>query len=112
MKYLIFIILILLTACGKDGAQGVQGEAGPRGQSGTNGTNVTMIKFCPQFPDTYGSSYPEYGMCVDNNLYAVYFNNAGKISWLTLLTSGNYTTTTSFGNCNFKVKPNCIVETL
>lgn len=94
-------MLIVFTACGKDGAQGTPGI---QGVAGLNGTTVSTVKFCPGVPDTYASSFPEYGLCLDNKVYAVYWN--GSTSFLAYLTPGKYVTTSTGANCNFEVVAN------
>jgi hypothetical protein len=86
---------------GAVGAQGIQGTAGVAG--------VTSIKFCPNLTDSYGTQYSEYGLCVDNKIYAVYWSN--NQAFMTRLSNGNYTTTTPFGNCTFTVQ-DCTVTQL
>lgn len=114
MRYLLLASLIMLTACGKDGTNGINGQAGTPGVNGKDGLNgtdgeggqdatpVTMIKFCPNEREVYPSNFPEYGMCIDNNLYAVYWN--GNAAFLAKLLPGRYTTTAIGGNCTFTVK--------
>lgn len=105
VKYLI-ILCLLLTACGKDGRQGTNGSNGVNGQ---NATPINMIKFCPNINEVYPNTFPEYGMCIDNNLYAVYWN--GNTAFLAKLVAGTYTTTAIGGNCTFTVTNNsCVIH--
>jgi hypothetical protein len=106
MKYLI-IFAMILTACGKDGRSGINGNNGMNGINGVDGkdaTPVSMIKFCPSLNEVYPTNFPEYGMCVNNNLYAVYWN--GNTAFLSKLLPGTYTTTAIGGNCTFTVQSN------
>jgi hypothetical protein len=73
------------------------------GLNGQDATPVKMVKFCPNAPDTYPSSFPEYGICLGNKIYAVYWNNTAFLSYLT---PGNYVTTSVNVNCSFKVLAN------
>jgi hypothetical protein len=85
---------------------GVNGQNGNNGNNGIDGTVITSIKFCPNIPDTYPSSFPEYGVCMNNQLYAVYWN--GSQAFLALLTPGNYSSTSPQG-CSFHVVSGCSI---
>ena len=122
MKLLIIVyaLLILVLCMGCRGPQGVQGgqgqvgipgqtivgPAGPVGAPGLNGTNgqdgtiVTPIQFCPGSVPTYPSTFPEYGFCIDNQLYAVYSANGG---FLALIPDGDYQSNAVGSSCSFHV---------
>jgi len=114
-------------AVGATGVQGVQGIQGLQGADGTNGTNghdgnngedgedghdgnnehdgnsVTTIKFCQD--DT--SAFPEYGIVIGSNIYAVYWGSAPyspntSEAFLALIKPGNYMSTGGNG-CHFTV---------
>ena len=111
----LWICIVLLTACGKppvDGTNGSNGSNGAQGIQGTPGQNAipdTAVKFCPSIPDVYPNSFPEYGVCISNNIYAVYWS--GSTAFLTKLTPGVYSTTSNEVNCNFTVVSNsCIIH--
>lgn len=95
---------------GVQGLQGLQGEAGSNGTNGTNGVNgssgsiVTPVKFC----NDDSSTFPEYGLYVDNVLFAVYWGNTPgsngnqKQAFLTKLIPGSYQSTGG-NNCQFTI---------
>lgn len=96
-------------ATGPTGPQGPAGNDGQDGQNGHDGTSVIAVKFCPSVSDTYPSSFPEYGFCIDSKIYAVYWS--GSTAFMSYLTPGNYVTTSTGANCNFTVTANsCVVS--
>lgn len=117
MKNYIIILVLTLSSCGHDlntpaiGTPQVQlipgptGSPGPSGLPGTNGTVITPIQFCPNFPP---SSFPEFGLCLDNNLYAVYWD--GTNTWLTEIPPGTYNSTATNAACSFQVLENCQIQ--
>jgi len=84
--------------------------------NGTNGTNgkpganasLTMVQFCPSYTTTYPSDFPEFGICVNNALYAVYWD--GRNSWLSELVPGVYASTSTSAPCTFSVNANCLIS--
>lgn len=71
-------------------------------KNGTNGidaTPVTPVKFCSGATASYGS-FPEYGLLINGKVYAIY---ATSRYWLSVLSPGNYQTTTTGLNCSFRV---------
>jgi hypothetical protein len=76
------------------------------GQNGQPGTQVTMIRFCPNVTPSYPSTFPEYGFCIDNNMYGVYSTNGG---FLSLLPPGLYISNAVGSSCNFTIAANCQV---
>ena len=96
---------------GPQGPQGVPGQIGPQGPTGlpgtpgANGTIVRTVQFCPGTP-SYPSTFPEVGICLDNNLYAVHSTNGG---FLTLITPGRYSSNAVGSRCSFTVFSNCTV---
>lgn len=85
-------------ATGSIGLPGVNGTNGSNGQNGTNGTVITPIRFCPGPAPTYPSIFPEYGIKIGTNIYAVYsIPNA----FLTLVIPGHYSSTGIGSNCSF-----------
>jgi hypothetical protein len=83
-----------------NGTQGSQGLAGLNGLNGSNGSTVTPIKFCTND----NSSYPEYGLLIGNDVYAVYWGSTPSSSasqaFLSKLTPGSYMSTGG-NNCAF-----------
>lgn len=65
------------------------------------------IKLC-EGETSYPSSFPEYGLCIDNVLYGVFWMNGS--AWLGEIAEGRYRSTSSSVKCNFTVKPNCVIE--
>jgi len=98
-------------ASGTNGSNGVNGTNGTNGVNGTNGSNgtnavpTTTVQFCPGYTQT---SYPEYGICINSNIYAVYWD--GHNSWLALISPGYYASTSTNAACNFTVDTNCSVH--
>lgn len=90
---------------GQDGQNGINGVNGTNGQ---DGTQVTPIKFCTESA-SYPARFPEYGLCLNDSLYAVYSANGG---FLALLPEGNYSSNAIGSACSFKVKAHCQIERL
>lgn len=88
---------------GEQGLAGIQGVPGIAGSAGAAGTVVTPVKFCA----SDNSTYPEYGLMVGEELFAVYWGptpaspNASQ-AFLTKLIAGNYMSTGG-NNCLFSV---------
>lgn len=116
MKYLVLGTLSILAAfclqsCGRGtvlrGEKGDPGEIGPVGPQGPAGTPVSSIeqvRLC--YDDT--SSYPEYALKIDSQLYAVYWgttptSNGQKQAFLALIIPGTYQSTGGNG-CQFRVE--------
>ena len=94
---------------GIDGQQGIQGQTGntgPQGPSGLNGTTITSIQFCPGI-NTYPSTFPEVGFCINNQIYAVYSANDG---FLSLMQPGAYSSNGINSSCNFTILSNCVIQ--
>lgn len=85
-----------------DGRDGIDGRDGRDGQDGQIGE---AVKLCNS--GTAGN-YPEYGLCIQNELYAVMWQ--GGTAWLAKITPGTYQTTAQGGTCSFVVSPNCKVQ--
>jgi hypothetical protein len=89
-----------------NGSQGPQGPQGPQGSQGATGNaNIATVQFCQNY--TSNSSYPEYGFCINGNLYATFWD--GKNAWTALITPGYYMSTATNASCNFTVGPNCLI---
>lgn len=82
------------------------GLVGATGAAGLNGTIITPVKFCSQSP-SYPTTFPEYGLCINNNLYAVYSANDG---FLTLIPPGVYSSNAIGSACSFTVLANCKIQ--
>ena len=77
------------------------------GSNGAAGTLVSTVEFCPSLGATvYPSSFPEYGICIEGNIYAVYWN--GSNAFMAEVVPGEYASTSPQG-CNFSVAANCSV---
>ena len=91
---------------GIQGIPGIAGSDGTNGQDGANGTNgtlVTPVKFCA----TDNSTFPEYGLLIGGELFAVYWGTTPASphkaqAFLTKLVAGNYMSTGG-NNCLFSV---------
>lgn len=86
-----------------NGAQGNAGPSGAPGSPGLNATPVTLIQLCPGTP-VYPSTFIEYAICIDSQLYGVYSQNGG---FLSLLLPGSYTSDGINSTCNLTILPNC-----
>jgi hypothetical protein len=94
---------------GEQGLQGVQGIPGLNGangvdgQDGSDGTQVLPVKFCPND----NSTFPEYGLMVGSELFAVYWGTTPASpstaqAFLTKLVPGQYRSTGG-NNCLFRI---------
>lgn len=81
---------------------GLTGPIGLTGPAGSPGTVVTPIQFCPGTP-SYPSTFPEYGLVIGSNIYAVYSTNGG---FLALLPPGEYVSNAVGSSCDFIVNYN------
>lgn len=91
---------------GDKGDQGNQGVQGPVGPGATPlppaPEQTTLVKLCADD----SSTFPEYGLCIDEELYAVYWS--GSYAFLAKIIVGNYMSTNGTG-CHFTVSANCEV---
>jgi len=124
------ILLTMLTACGDAyvpivGPQGPQGSQGPAGEkgdagadgqdgqdgqqgpAGADGTVITVVQFCPNHTPNYPSTFPEFGLCIEGQLYAVYSTNGG---FLALIPPGTYSSNAVGSACTFTVSAGCVVQ--
>lgn len=97
-------------ATGSAGLQGVSGLDGTNGTNGQDGASVTTVKFCND--DT--SAFPEYGIVIGSNIYAVYWGTAPyspntSEAFLALIKPGSYVSTGGNG-CHFTVNANGTVS--
>src|SRR5690606_10685611 len=76
------------------------GETGPQGPMGDAGLDADLrpVLLCPGDK----AEYPEFGLKIAGKLYAVYYDAERSLSFLALLTPGNYVTTNG-SNCEFQV---------
>lgn len=79
---------------------------GQNGINGTNGTSIKTVQFCLNSTN-YPTTFAEVGICIDNNIYAVYSTNGG---FLTYIPPGNYSSDGINSSCNFTVKTNCEIN--
>ncbi len=79
-------------------ANGNNGTQGPQGPQGLPGTSTQLVQLCPG--DT--AVYPEQGIKVGSNLYAVYWSPSVGAFLAFLLPNTTYVTTNGSG-CLFKV---------
>jgi hypothetical protein len=108
MKFYLTIFALILLGCSPGDYATLQGPPGPQGPIGNPGSSVTMVQFCSNYSTTYPSTFPEYGFCVSNNLYATYWN--GTDAWTAEIVPGYYDSTSTSAPCSFTVLPNCVVE--
>jgi len=92
-----------------NGATGPQGETGPQGLQGIQGlSGVSAVQFCPNYAASYPNVFPEFGLCVNNAIYAVYWDN--KNAWLAEVVPGYYSSTSTSAPCNFTVTLGCNIS--
>ena len=94
---------------GTNGTNGVDGQPGANGHDGANGldgTQIQMVQFCQHSTGSYPSTFPEYGFCINSELWAVYSTNGG---FLTKILPGDYTSNGVNSSCNFRVGSSCSV---
>ena len=84
---------------GPTGPQGNPGNTGPQGAPGTPGTQIQMVQFCPGTP-SYPSTFPEYGIKIGTQIWAVYSANGG---FLTYIPPGQYLSNAVGSSCTFTV---------
>jgi hypothetical protein len=92
-----------IDVCG--GLNGVNGLDGTNGLNGADGTAVTPIKFC----NDDHTKYPEYGLLIDDKLFAVYWGatpaSKNSQAFLAEITPGTYKSTGG-NNCTFTITEN------
>jgi hypothetical protein len=106
MRYI--LALLLLNACSHEQGTVIAGPKGDTGAPGQDATPVKTVQFCPsQGATTYGH-FPEYGLCIGNEIYAVFWdkNNA----FLAKVVPGTYTSTSTGLQCTFTVAADCEVK--
>lgn len=84
-----------------NGLDGAPGSTGANGLNGTNSSLVEPIKFCKNYNTSYPSTFPEYGLQIGTDLFAVYWD--GHNSWMALIPPGYYRSTSTSAPCNFTV---------
>ncbi len=94
-------------APGATGPKGDTGDTGAQGPKGADGTVVITVQFCPGAVATYPSVFPEYGICLNNQIFAVYSANGG---FLALIPPGVYSSNAIGSACNFTVAENCVIQ--
>lgn len=75
-----------------------------------NEHDVYAVQFCPGYTVTYPSMFPEYGFCIEGELYATYWD--GKNAFSTKLVAGAYMSTSTSAPCNFQYIGNCKVAVM
>jgi hypothetical protein len=120
MRYIVLIFTLCLIACGDGGVSTdvsqvesckVSGNTitCPDGSTVTLPTsNFSMVQFCSQYSTTYPNSFPEFGVCLNNVLYVVYWS--GTDAWLAEIVPGNYVSTSQTSPCSFTVISGCEVS--
>ena len=88
---------------GLNGEHGLPGVQGIPGLADSSGTIVTPVKFCA----TDNSTFPEYGLMIGEELFAVYWGSTPASpstpqAFLTKLVAGNYMSTGG-NNCLFTI---------
>lgn len=91
---------------GSAGPQGLPGAIGANGSAGVNATPITVVQFCAG-DVSYPSSFPESGLCINNQLYGVYSSLGG---YWTYLPPGVYASNGVGVSCNFTITSGCNVS--
>lgn len=118
IMFMCLILLIVCTACGKPkqgdvgpagktGTAGSVGATGPQGVPGVDITPVQIINVCPAFTPSYPNTFPEYVICLQDELYGVYSANGG---FMALLPPGNYSSNGIGASCTFTVEAHCVIH--
>ncbi len=95
-------------AIGPTGMTGAAGQPGTPGEPGQDANPVRTVQFCPaQGATTYGH-FPEFGLCIQGKIYAVYYDRTN--AWMAEIVNGNYQSTSTGLQCNFTVQDNCEVR--
>ena len=92
---------------GSQGIPGVTGATGSTGVPGVDATPTTVVKLCSACQPSYPSTFAEYAVCLQGQLYGVYSANGG---FLALLPPGEYTSDGINCSCTFTVGDNCEVS--
>lgn len=90
---------------GPAGPTGPYGNTGPQGIPGLNITPISIVQFCTG-STTYPTTFIEIGFCIGNNVYAVYSENNG---FITYIPPGNYSSNAHGSSCSFTVGSNCAI---
>jgi hypothetical protein len=91
-----------------DGLEGGQGPTGPQGITGLPGTpgapapQIQIIQFCPDADPEYPTTFPEIGLRIYGQLYAVYSALGG---YLFHVLPGYYASNAIGSSCSFTVNP-------
>lgn len=93
---------------GEEGSVGSVGAVGPAGPAGSNGTIITVVQFCQGTSGSeYPTTFPEVGLCINGNIYAVYSANDG---FLTEIVPGVYDSNAVGSACTFTVEEGCLIK--
>jgi hypothetical protein len=84
---------------------------GVNGINGASATSISMVEFCPTYVPQYPTVFPEYGICIQGSLYAVY-SSQQMGTFLAYVPPGIYSSTSNSAACNFTVSSNCVVTQL
>lgn len=91
-----------------DGSNGSSGSNGSNGTNGTNGTVISIVQFCSaSFVPSYPSTFPEIGLCIDDEMVGVYSANGG---FLAPLPPGAYNSNGINSSCTFTIGTHCSVQ--
>lgn len=80
------------------------GTNGIDGVDGEDATGVSSVQFCPNI----AGSFPEFGMCINNELYAVFMGANNQVR-MSRLTPGTFSTTDG-RQCTFTVVEGCTIQ--
>ena len=117
------IALMSLAGCGSRGTASIQGQQGlpglpgvpgPAGSPGPQGSPgpglaATAIQFCAGYEPIYPTVFPEDGICLNGNLYAI-MDQSNGYDYLTYIPPGKYLSEATSAACDFTVLPNCVIQ--
>ena len=66
------------------------------------------IQLCQQ-RTPHQAVFPNKAVCIDNELYAVYWSRTNLNGWLSQMPSGYYGSDQTGLECSFYVYPNCVI---
>lgn len=96
---------VTTTLC--NGITGATGADGNQGPPGIDVSPITVVQLCTGVTPTYPNVFPEIGLCIAGNLYAVYSANGG---FLVYAPPGAYYSNGINASCTFTVGPNCKIN--
>lgn len=76
----------------------------------TVGSTISAVKFCPGYTVSYPTTWPEYGFCINGDLYATITDKG--TTFTTKVAPGGYSSTSTSAPCNFTYIGACQIKPL